>query len=55
MPDLDEDKKRIIKEALKEWMDERYAEFGRWAFVSIMAFIFAGLVYFALIASGWHR
>lgn len=27
----DKDQKQIMKEAIKEWMDERYADIGRWA------------------------
>lgn len=26
----DRDQKEIMKEAIKEWMDERYADVGRW-------------------------
>lgn len=38
--------KEVIKEAFKEWLDEKYAEFGRWALKSVAAMIFgAVLVY----------
>jgi hypothetical protein len=47
--------KRIIKEALKEWMDDRFADFGRWSFGAIMAAVFAALTYFMLWANGWHK
>lgn len=26
----DRDQKEIMKQAIKEWMDEKYAEVGRW-------------------------
>lgn len=30
------DQKEIVKQAIKEWMDERYADIGRWAVRSIV-------------------
>lgn len=48
------DLKSIFKEALREWLDDMFSAFGRWAFISILAMVFAGLVYFALTIQGWH-
>jgi len=56
MPNIDpEIQKQAVKEALREWLDERYAALGRWAFTSIMAAAFAGLIYLALIGAGWKK
>ena len=27
----DPDQKEVLKQAIKEWMDDRYAEVGKWA------------------------
>lgn len=35
-----DDMKSAMKDAIKEWMDEKYAEFGRW---SLHAILIAGL------------
>lgn len=54
--DLDrESQKAALKEALKEWMDEQFAAFGRWAFYGLMALAFTGVVYLALIGQGWKK
>ena len=55
MPDKDENTKEILKEALKEWMDEKFAQFGRWTFYGLLVGGFGGLVYLLLIAEGWHK
>lgn len=36
-----EEQKKILKEALQEWLDAKYAEFGKWTMRGVMA---AGLV-----------
>ena len=53
---LDKDAaKEIVKEALKEWLDEKYAAFGRWSFNGLMALALAGAVYVFMISQGWHK
>jgi hypothetical protein len=50
MPDelpLDE-AKQALKEALKEWLDEQFAAFGRWTFYSLLSLVFGGLVYIVM-------
>lgn len=32
----DQDQKEVTKQAIKEWMDDRYAEVGRWFIKSIL-------------------
>lgn len=52
--DADE-KKRIVKEALKEWLDEKFAAFGRWSAMTIGAAALAALLYFILRLNGWYK
>lgn len=37
--------KEIIKEALSEWLDKKFAAFGKWTAAGIMAMAFAVLIY----------
>ncbi len=56
MSDADEDKvKEVFKEALKEWLDEKFAAFGKWSAITLAAMALAALVYFILSVQGWHR
>lgn len=56
MPDLDKRAmKEAIKEAAREWLNEQFATFGRWALTSILAAAFVGAVYLALIGAGWRK
>lgn len=32
----DQDQRNLIKQAIKEWMDERYADVGRWTMRSLV-------------------
>lgn len=32
----DRDQKEVMKDALKEWMNERYAEVGRWTVKTLL-------------------
>lgn len=45
MPD-DRITKDVVKEALKEWLDEKFLAFGKWTFISLMAAGLCGVVYF---------
>ena len=56
MPNFSEDEtKRIYKEALKEWLDSKFAEFGRWTAYGLAAALLAALGYFILSTNGWHK
>jgi hypothetical protein len=56
MPNIDpEVQKQAVKEALREWLNDQFAAFGRWTFYGLMSAAFAGLVYLALTGSGWHK
>jgi hypothetical protein len=45
--------KKLIKDAIKEWLNECYADFGRYTVKGVMALAFAGAVYLALRGQGW--
>lgn len=55
----DEERRKLIKEAFKEaqkeWLDERFAEFGKWSVGAIAAASTVALGYFLLWANGWIR
>lgn len=56
MPDIDHDtQKELIKEAIKEWLDDQFASFGKWVLGSILVLAFSGIVYLALIGLGWKK
>jgi hypothetical protein len=48
----DEEKSRLFKEALKEalreWLDQQFATFGRWTAAGLASLIIGGLAYVAL-------
>lgn len=47
MPEISQDDiKNAMKEAIKEWLDEKYAAFGRWTFRSLMAALLSSIVSF---------
>lgn len=48
----DEMLKKAVKEALTEWLDKKYQDFGRWSFHGILAAGLGGLVYFWLHNGG---
>ena len=47
MPEFSKDEqKEIFQEALQDWLDKKYAEFGRWTFHGILAALLVALVIF---------
>jgi hypothetical protein len=55
MPLNKDETKAAFKEAMKEWMDDKFREFGKWSFFTFMAALFSALVYFMLQFNGWHK
>lgn len=58
MPDNQLDKeevKQATKEAIKEWMDEKFAQLGVWSMRTILIAALGALTYFILGANGWHH
>lgn len=51
----DEEQKEILKQALKEWMDERFAAFGRWTFYGFLVAAWGALAYLILYSEGWKK
>lgn len=50
-----EDTKDALKQALKEWLDEKFATFGKWSFGTFGAAALAALTWFILQSNGWQR
>lgn len=46
-----DDAKAAMKEAIKEWMDEQFAEFGRWSIHAILVAALGALGYY-LVSHG---
>jgi len=51
----DEQIKRALKEAMREWLDDKFAAFGKWSLASLGAAGLFALVYFILSLNGWHK
>lgn len=47
--------KAALKEGLREWLDDQFAEFGKWTMRAAVAAMLAGIVWLALISSGWKH
>lgn len=48
--------KIAMREVIKEWLDERFRDVGRWSLRGIALAAFAALMYFILTHTGWsHR
>lgn len=47
--------KEVVKQALKEWLDEKYAAAGRCTVSWVTAWALAALVYFILWHNGWRH
>lgn len=45
--------KNVLKEGLKEWLDEKFAQFGKWSMVGIACMILVVMAYFSLKFAGW--
>lgn len=51
----DAEMKRIVKDAIREWLDEQFAKFGRWSLYTVLALATASILYLSLFANGWHK
>lgn len=47
--------KTLVKEAIKEWLDDQAAVVGKWSFRFILGTALAALTYFILTSQGWHK
>ncbi len=56
--DMDDRKKFIkdaMKEAFKEYLEEKTSQFGKWSLRTIFAAVMVALVYFMLAINGWQH
>jgi hypothetical protein len=49
-----EEDKALIKEALKEWLDEKFLAFSKWSFKGLAATVFVAVLVW-LVNHGWIR
>lgn len=47
------EQKEIIKEAIKEWLDDQFKTFGKWTARGLAVIGFSAFVYFIGTWSGW--
>ena len=47
--------KALVKEAIKEWLDDQTNKVGKWSLRIIVGLVLAALVYFVLTQHGWHK
>ena len=52
---IDSSEKEILKEALKEWLNDRFSEFGKFSLGAFMTAILGLSVYAILVLNGWHK
>ena len=50
-----EEQKEAMKEAMAEWLDDKFALFGKWTAGGLLAAAFFGLVYLGLTGQGWKK
>lgn len=48
-----DDVKEALKEALRDWLDEKFMLFGKWSAVGLATLMFGALVYIILRTQGW--
>lgn len=51
----DDEMKRIVKEAIREWMDERFTMAGKWSVYGIVVAALGYLAMAILTSNGWHK
>ena len=52
---MSKEMKDAIKEALKDWMDDKFTQLGKWSLGVIVAAVLVAIVYFILWSNGWHQ
>ena len=53
--DSEEERKKIVKEAIDEWLNHQFAAFGRWTFYGILSAVVAAVAYFAFMNHGFAK
>ena len=54
MPDENEIK-TALKQALKEWLDAKWAELGIWSFKLMVGMMFALIIYIIIVNNGFRK
>jgi len=56
MPEMTpEDVKAQMKLAIKEWLNEKFADLGKWSLGGIMVAGLGGIAYFMIWVNGYHK
>lgn len=50
----EDDVKNALKEAIKEWLDEKYAQFGKWTIRALIASLLSSIITI-IIYSNWIK
>jgi len=50
----DDQLKAALKEALKEWLDQKFSEFGKWSAIGIACMALVVATWLALKFAGWQ-
>ena len=53
--EAEEMQKRVMKEAIKEWLDEQFTKVGKWTAACFLSCLLAALAYLILWTNGWHK
>lgn len=54
MIDLDrEEQKEIVKDAIREWLDEKYSAFGKWTLHGLLAAALGAIAYYLVTHGGF--
>lgn len=48
-----DERKQIVKDAIKEWLNDQVTQFAWWSFRWLLAAMIAGVAYIALHMKGW--
>ena len=49
------ERKEIVKEAINEWLEDKFTQVGRWTVAGLMAAVVALIGYLVLWSNGWHK
>ena len=47
--------KEAMREVMKEWLDDKFRQFGKWSLAGLGAVLTIAIIYFMLNLSGWHH
>lgn len=56
MPELSKDEiKEAFKLGLKEWLDDKFADFGKWSLGGLFVCAMGGVIWLFFLSMGWHK